>query len=166
MTLKELSQYLRGLPKTVHEAAVKGIKRGCQQAVPVLQRAGDRAPPASSNGEVGVFDTGKYRRSWKVMSLPDGAKLYNAAPYADVVERGRKKNRKQPPKKVIEAWARRKLGLSVEEARAAAYPIARAIGKRGLRARHVEKSARPQVTKIVVKEMMAEVKRALQRGGR
>ena len=163
LTLKELARFVSNIPKAATAAAIRGARNGAQQAIPVLQRAGDRAPPASPRGSVGAFDTGKYRRSWRVTNIANGCKLYNSSPYADVVERGRRRGRKMPPRRVIEAWAQRKLGLSSAQAKQAAYPIARAIGRRGLKGRHVEQSARPQVMRIVMREVKLEIAKAMRK---
>ena len=50
--------------------------------------------------------------------------------YGAPVERGRKPGR-MPPVNVIELWVQHKLGLQGNEARSAAFLIARAIGRRG-----------------------------------
>ncbi len=53
--------------------------------------------------------------------------------YGAPVEFGRQPGRKQPPLDAIELWVRRQLGISGDEARSAAYVIARAIGRRGIK---------------------------------
>jgi len=55
------------------------------------------------------------------------------APHALVVHNGRRPGRRMPPTSVIEDWLRRKHRLSQQEAKARAFPVARAIGKRGVR---------------------------------
>lgn len=164
LTVDELVAYVRGMAvKTFRAAAERGIRRGAMRALPVLQRAGDNAPPASVGGSVGANHTGTYRRSWRTASIPGGARLFNLARYADVIERGRRRGSAMPPLAAVERWAKLKLHLSKDEARRAAFPIARAIARRGLRGRYVMRRAKPEVTRVVVDEMRREVRRALSR---
>lgn len=99
------------------------------------------APPASANGGIGAVDTGKYLRSWKVNRVTldkiRGVLITNSAEYMAVIERGRGLGKRPPPTDVIARWAQRRLGLPYKEAKRAAWPIARAIGRRGLYARRV-----------------------------
>lgn len=63
------------------------------------------------------------------LSLFVGVLKGPALQYAAAVEKGRRPGAQQPPTKPIEAWARRK-GI-----RAPAYVLARAIGRKGIKAR-------------------------------
>jgi hypothetical protein len=93
---------------------------------------------------------GAYLRAWKAEGDPDGAALFNSSKYAGVIERGRRPG-KFPPIAAIAQWALRRLRLKPEGARRggrrstsfsadevmapafkAAWPIARAIARRGL----------------------------------
>lgn len=161
MTLKQLNKYLRGIPKALEKAMVRGIQVGAERAISIAVEAGDKAVPASPNGSEGAFDTGLYRRSWKTKKQKDGAILYNSSKQSDIIERGRRPGRRMPPLRVAEQWARRRLGLSPKEAKLAAYPIARAIGKRGLLARRVLAKATPDIIGVVMTEVRAEVRKAL-----
>jgi len=71
--------------------------------------------------------------------------------YADPVEIGRRPG-SMPPTTPIELWARRKLGLSANEAEGAAYAIARAIAERGTKPAHMFKTgmanARPKLRRL------------------
>lgn len=99
------------------------------------------APPASAKGSIGAIDTGNYIRNWQVArAVINGARgvlITNAAEYMAVIERGRRAGSKRPPIAVITQWAQRKLGLPLEAAKKAAFPIANAIKRRGLYARRV-----------------------------
>lgn len=101
----------------------------------------DNAPAASARGAKGAVDTGNYRRNWKVSKATingiRGVLISNAAAYMAVIEMGRGIGKRPPPTDVIARWAERRLGLPYKEARRAAWPIARAIGRRGLYARRV-----------------------------
>lgn len=99
------------------------------------------APYASANGGIGAVDTGKYLRSWKVARATingiRGVLITNSAEYMAIIERGRGLNKRPPPVAVIARWAQRRLGMPYTIAQRAAWPIARAIGRRGLYARRV-----------------------------
>lgn len=161
MTLKEFQRYLKGVPKALNEHIVKGIQTGAQRAIAIAVAEGDAAPPASQRGSIGAFNTGRYHRSWHVENVADGAVVSNIAPYADVIERGRRPGRRQPRTETIVQWARQRLGLDEKKARQAAFPIARAIGRRGLRARRVLSSARPKMIAAVLEEVKASIAEAL-----
>lgn len=164
MTVKQLHRYLKGLPKALRSHIVKGIRVGANRAIGIAQAAGDRAIAASANGKPGANDTGKYRRSWKVVNVSDGAILMNTASYADIIRKGRRAGSRMPPLKVIAKFAQRKLGLSAKEAKRAAYPIARAIARRGLRARHVPDNVEPQIIEAVLEEVHHAISEALAKG--
>jgi hypothetical protein len=53
--------------------------------------------------------------------------------YGIVMERGRTPGSKMPPVNAIELWVRRKLGITGDESRGAAFVIARSIAKKGIK---------------------------------
>ena len=69
---KEMSK----LPERQVKAAIRGLQAGAMHGKAVVK---DKSP-------VGV--TGLMKKPWKNQNLPDGAILYNDAPYAGVVEQG------------------------------------------------------------------------------
>jgi hypothetical protein len=144
-------------------AGRRGALKGAMRAVGTLQRATSKAPPAnpSGKGKGGAVNTGAYKRGWKWAKEPDGASVYNAMAYASIIENGRRKNSRRPPLDVIARWAQRKLGLSVREARRAAFPIARAIAKRGLIARQVMGSSVLKIEEDFLIEVIKELDKAL-----
>ncbi len=157
-TAKDLQKYLRNLSKEFVPAAIRGLHSGAARGVTVVQTAVTRAEPASANGKIGAFNTGAYRGGWRWSKLPEGGSaIYNTKAYAPVIEGGRRAGAKPPPIKAIAAWARRKLGLSAKQALAAAYPIQKAIAKRGLRPRRVLSKVIPHIEKIVMIEVNMEI---------
>lgn len=92
-------------------------------------------------------DRGGYRRSVKVMKLPNGARAHSTAPYAAIIEWGRRPGARMPPVRLIAAWlARKGFVKGVGSKRFAtesqhrrllsvAFVVARAIARRGLPAR-------------------------------
>ena len=111
------------------------------QVKTIVEQQTDKAPRASANGSAGAVDTGNYKRSWKVSRATidniRGVLITNSAAYMAVIERGRGLGKRAPPRDVIARWAQRRLGLPYKEAQRAAWPIARAIARRGLYARRV-----------------------------
>lgn len=147
-------EYLRKLGKVGREAMQKGMLEGAQKCIPVLI---DKA------AEEGVFDTGNYRGKFRAYKTPNGVVVANEATYAGVIDLGRRRNKKPPPRDVIARWAMRKLGLSKKEADQAAFPIARAIGKKGIKGKKIMTGLRETLTKIVRAEAQKSVKEAYER---
>lgn len=81
----------RQLLDSVHEAAMMGLAFAVQET--------DRKK---------AVDAGQYKRSWQARRMVGGAELYNDAPYAGVIEYGRRPNSTPPPYAVILKWVRRK----------------------------------------------------------
>lgn len=165
LTVKQFAAHLSRLGAGFQPAVVHALQSGALRAVPLLQQATAQAPPASDRGSVGAVNTGFYRTAWSARSRPDGAVIANAAPYAGVIEYGRRAGAKTPPAEAIARWAQRKLGLSEEEARAAAFPIARAIARRGLRERRVLRSVLPDLPGILKEEIERALRELLARPG-
>lgn len=166
MTLREFRSYVKELPRELENAVVRGIQAGALRGVALAVSAGDNAVPASEYGSKGAFDTGSYRRGWRARNVRDGAVVENVSKQADIIERGRRPGRRPPPSSIIIPWAKRRLGLSAKEAKRAAYPIAMAIGRRGLRARRVLELATPEIVRVVIEEVKREVALALSGGHR
>lgn len=166
LKLEDLAPVYKRMGPRAVAAAKRGALRGALRAVSTLQRATGMALPANP-GQVGVggaLNTGHYKRSWKAEKLPDGARVHNSAPYAGVIEHGRRAGSAFPPLKEIERWAQRRMGLNPKEAKAAAFPIARAIARRGLIARKVLGNAQAEIEKGFLEEVKKELERELARG--
>jgi hypothetical protein len=165
LQLSEFAPVFQRLGPRLVTAAKRGALRGALRAVSTLQRATGQASPANPGmkGEGGAVNTGHYKRAWKAEQLPDGARVYNQAPYAAVIEHGRRPGT-FPPLKQIERWAQRRMGLTPKEAKAAAYPIARAIARRGLQGRKVMTNVQPQIERDFLEEVRKELERELARG--
>lgn len=142
-TFKNYREQLRKDAQLVPEA-VKTIQR-------VVKLHGPRLVQAQISELVKPpVDRGTYRRSFKFDDTKDGAIAYNFAPYAPIIEFGRRPGMKAPPLAAIEAWIMRK-GIGAAQGprergpggraavkrrraqvRALAYVIARQIKRRGL----------------------------------
>ncbi len=89
----------------------------------------------------GIGDQGFYLASWGAQAVPTGAVLENTAPYAGIIEHGRRPNRPGPPLAPILGWVMRKLVRSGEiteaEAPGVAYVIRRHIHENGTAPRNI-----------------------------
>jgi hypothetical protein len=142
------------------KAAERGLLSGALRAIPVLHRATDVAPPASDSprSTKGASNTGRFRGSWKSARIERGVSIFNKAPYAPIVEGGRRKGAKMPPPKAIAKWAQRRTGVTKEEAQRLAFIMARAIKTRGLKARNILKTSMPQIKKLMIEEVLREMR--------
>ena len=168
VTKVSMDQWLKHQHRIAKEF-IPAAKRGCYSAalrsVELMVEETRRAPPANpaGKGEGGAVNTGDYLRSWKAEKASYGARYYNDRSYAAVIEWGRRAGRKPPPKIRIEEWARRRLGLNEKEAKRAAYPIARAISRRGLVGRRIMEDSSSRVADIAVEEIDREIQAELRK---
>jgi len=160
--LSALQGQYKKLGAALKPAAVKGILRGAYRVQAMLQQFTGQAPPANPNGigTGGAVNTGFYKRAWKIQTLPDGARVFNAAPYAPVIEWGRRPGR-FPPKAVIVAWIQRRLMKSRKEAEALSFVVRRAIARRGLLPRQVLGGNMADLKQAYADEMTKELDAAL-----
>lgn len=162
LQLADFSPYLLRLGPRFFKAARRGAIRGAMRGVSTLHRATGQAPPANPQqvGQGGAVNTGRYKRSWKTQAVPDGADIFNVAPYAGVIEHGRAKGFNMPLKPIAN-WAQRRLGLSKQDAQKVAFVIARRIKKRGLLPRKVLASSMPTIEADFLTEVRKELEREL-----
>ena len=165
LTLEQYATQLRQLGNgRFKKAALRGAKMGAMRAVSTLQRATSLAGPANPQrvGTGGAVNTGAYKRAWKWETLPDGARVFNAMPYASVIEFGRRSGvTAQPPTLAIANWAQRRLGLPALDARRAAFAIAAAIKQRGLLPRLVLTNQRSNIEQGFHAEVQKELAKEL-----
>jgi hypothetical protein len=90
-----------------------------------------------------LLNTGYYARAWKTEKVMESSsafdgyiRVFNQAPYAGVIEYGRRAG-VRPPAAALVPWVRRKLGVSAKKAPGVAFVIARKIGARGIPGKHV-----------------------------
>lgn len=156
--VSKLAPLLRKLGPAGKKAIARGALSGALLGVVYMQKR---------TADESIFDRGGYRRGWKARATSNGAILMNDAPYSPIIEDGRRPGARRPPLAVIERWAKRKLALTSEEAKRAAFPIAQAIGARGIKGKHVLRDAVPALVKIVQqeveRELRAEIKKAARR---
>lgn len=85
-----------------------------------------------------AVDLGFYKLSWGAHAVPRGAVLENTAPYAAVLEYGRRPNRPGPPLQPIIAWVNRKMrgGITGQYRAAKAIALGLATWQPGSRSFH------------------------------
>lgn len=165
--IKDYPGFYKKLGPRMLVAAKRGALRGGMRAVTTLHKATRDAGPANPQGvgTGGAFNTGEFNRAWKAEGTDYGARVYNDRPYAGVIEGGRRPGSRFPPMKLVARWAQRRLGLSEKEAARAAYPIAKAIAKRGLKGRKVMLNSLPQIYKDFRVELEKELDREMLKAG-
>jgi hypothetical protein len=146
--------WIRKLGPACMSAAQRGAMRGALRGVSTMQRATTKAK---------AVNVGTYRLGWKWGRIPDGVRIYNAVAYAAIIEWGRRKQGGMPPTLEIANWAQRKLGLSREDAKHAAFAIARKIQKRGLRPRKVMTKQVHRLQKDFLTEVAKEIEKEVRR---
>lgn len=106
--------------------------------------------------EFGLVDAGVFKNSWKAERNSDGAELRNDAPYAPVIEHGRRPGRPGPPYEPILEWVRTKLVLNgavpPDEAEHVAWAIRDSIHRKGTQPRLILAGALPQLERFFVQE--------------
>lgn len=168
LSIKEWSKFHKELAENFWPAVERGLKSGARRALTILHQSVETAPPASPRGSVGAFNTGDFKRRWKfrLVSMGNAVEFYNEHPAAPVIEDGRRPGAKQPPVDALVPWVRRKLHVTKQEAKGIAYVVARAIGKRGLRARKVLGRALVWMQAAIEGDVEHELDRVLEKGRR
>lgn len=148
LTVSAFAEHRKKLAGDFLPTVKRGMVSGAMRCLPVLHDATRKAK---------IVDTGRYLISWKSEATALGARVFNAAPYSAVIELGRRAGATMPPPQVIAKWLQRARGLSRKEAEAAAFVVARAIGKRGIPGKFVLKNVLPFLVKIVGLEIKHEL---------
>lgn len=160
MNLAEWEAYHARLADAFRPAAVRGVQSAAHRIVALLQERTRSAKPMSPRGAVGAVNTGEFLRGWRWTGEDDGALLYNdRTDRGPIQEHGRRPGARMPPKDVIETWLRQRAGMSAKEAKRAAYPVARAIARRGLWGRQIltEPSFNLKMADLVSAEILHEL---------
>ena len=135
-------QYINRFQK-VSQLMGPAITKALNDAAPIMKSAvrasTSVAPPASARGGYGAVATGQLLNSWeaKVVSGNKGILISNSQVQAVIADYGRARGARMPPLDAIQSWAQTRLGLSYEQAKKSAWPIARAIAQRGLKKRGI-----------------------------
>lgn len=174
ISIFEFGNWSRKLDKKMREAAERGL---LSAAVRLQGHVVNVVIPAEKRIPV---DRGVYRAGWRVRRIPGGALLYNAVPYASIVEHGARASNIKIGRKMIEAlteWVRRKgIGggtaksgrprkLSLDDARPIAWAIATSMKKRGIFNDGKGLGILAKANRMVSGFVDEEVKRELRRNG-
>ena len=99
--------------------------------------------------ELGLVDAGVFKNSWDSARRSDGAEVTNNAPYAPVIEHGRRPGRPGPPLAPILEWVNRKLvangEVKPEEAKSVAWAIRNSIHAKGQEPHHILLNLKPDL---------------------
>lgn len=132
VTLAEFTKRFGRLAKGgAREAVERGLRAAGHRAVAVLQ---DRTQVS--------FDTGAMRRSWRSDVVGLRLLVVNDRPYSVVVDEGRRAGARMPPPAALEPWVRRKMKVPRDRVRGAAFMLARAIKRRGIKGKHIVAGAK------------------------
>lgn len=156
LDIKQWSQYYAKLGQAYMPAVLTGAKLGGMRAVAILQRESDAK----------AFDVGTYRRAWKSELVGQTAvRVYNVAPYAAVIEHGRRAGKTPPPARALIPWVSRKLGIRGDEAKSVAFAVARSIGKKGIKGKFVLGGAMERIKVAIEQEIVESVGKVLRSVG-
>lgn len=152
ITPAELPAEFRNIGNAMRKAIIQGHRQAAVRSIPLLHRA---------TRDKGAMNTGEYLRAWKSENTDLGARVGNDRVYAPIIEEGRRRGSRRPPQDRIARWAQRKLKLSADEARAAAFAIASAIVRRGIAGRHIMGDLQPEFNRLAEAEVTKSMKAAL-----
>ena len=138
--------------KDLKRAAYSTALRGVRMAVRVTNRAE-------------LVDRGVYKNSWEAARMSNGAEFGNTAPYAAVIEYGRRPGAKAPPYAAILDWVRSKLVGNGEieewEAEGVAKAIQISIGRKGTPAVHVLGGLKPKIVRAYRSEAFRLIRKRM-----
>lgn len=150
MSLEQFERWLQRFPADVAPAVLEGLQEAGLQASALVVEQIDA---------MGLTDTGGLRQSVNTRNIPDGIEIRVDAPYAAVVEYGRRPGARMPPIEPIRLWAVRKLGMDPDDAAEAAFGIALSIAIAGTEPKRFFAKALGNLKPIV----QAAIRRALKR---
>jgi len=134
----ELTKLMRKRTRQARAAAVGSAQFGA--ALAVVKTGGEN-----------LVDLGGYKNAWKGVRVHNGAEVINDAPYAGVIEFGRRPGRPGPPLAPILAWVESKLvrggEVAEEDARSVAFAIRAKIHRDGTPPRLVLTGTKRAVTR-------------------
>jgi hypothetical protein len=118
-----------------------------------LGKAGRKAAKAKA-----PKDTGTLRKKIGFRASHTGLTLFSPTSYARYVELGRRPGARPPPSNALHGWLRRH-GIPVS----AAYVVARAIGRRGIKGRFFMAAGMAAMKKLLPYDIKKAEKRVAQR---
>lgn len=128
-----------------YEAALRGV--------PMATAATEQA---------GAVDQRHFQRSWDARLRPDGAELINDAPYAAIIEWGRRPGQPGPPIEPIREWVHRKLVLTgqvdAKDADGIAWAIRQRIHDRGTPPKFILRGLKRDLGRIFLEEVLKRLR--------
>jgi hypothetical protein len=155
MSMKDWVIFQRRLTERYWPAVLRGARSGGMRGIAILQRR---------TQEEGMVDRGGYIQRWKHSVSKQMVRFWNEAPYAIIIEEGRRPGARQPPTKSLIPWVQRKLGVGRTEAKGVAFVVARAIARRGLPAHRILSRATEELGRALREEITAELQAEMRRG--
>jgi len=165
--IRDLPKYMRELGESFGPALLRGLTSAAVRSVVTL---------ADQSIRKGAFNTGHFHDSWTfspAMWLGQASaavRIYNDAPYSGVIELGRRAGRKMPwvrdvplEAQPIYMWCISKLGMTADEAKKAARPIAWSIKRKGIKGRYVVRDVLGQLAKDGADEVAKSLRRGMQK---
>lgn len=164
--IRDLPKYMRELGDSFGPAILAGLTSAAAFSVSRLEAETRRK---------GAVNTGQYRDAWQFSrAFSTGRasakiRVYNDKGYSGVIELGRRAGKlpwlrgKPVQEQPLYLWAKSKLGLSDEEAARAAWPLAMAIKRKGIKGRRVMADILDELGRDGAKEVASELMRAVRR---
>jgi hypothetical protein len=150
INLRAATEHYRKLGARFWPTVMIGAKAGGERARAHMVEASQEA-----------FDRGGYTRAWKASVEGRSLTIYNQAPYAAVIEHGRRPGGRMPPVKALVPWVRRKLGVGDAEAQSVAFLVARKIARDGTPGKQILSRAEDALVELVRAEVIDAVRRAV-----
>lgn len=156
ISFAQLPDFYRRLARSMPEAAKTGALAAALRGQAYL---------VDQTSRLKVVDRGRYRQGWKGVAHPLGGRLYNDAPYAGVIEEGRRPGR-FPPVDVMQRWVQRRLGgrgLSRGDVKSVAFLVSRKIAREGIPGKYVLRDALPAIQRFLDEEVQRALDRVIKR---
>lgn len=154
VNIRDLAGFVSKMPKERHAAAVRATRRTLRQRGCVVVREEINATQPHQ-----PMDRGAYLRSWQVIDIQDGVRIFSTSPYASVIDHGRRPGFGvgRAGIEALMGWARRHGLGDRDQGKGAAFAIAASIKKGGLPAKHVFERAANRL----IKECRTAVRQAI-----
>jgi len=156
----DLGKFHAQLGARVQVASKRALQQTAKAAIPILQAE-------TRKKKINAF--GRLLRGWRAkVERWDSLLISNTQEYAVYVEAGRRRGATQPPSDALLPWVRKVLGVTGKAAQGVAFVVARAIKRRGIKARPVLTD--PRVTRHIAQvanfSMIAALREEMARAAR
>ena len=165
---KDLERHLKSRQRMVMRAMARAARQAAQLGRTYLVKL------TSTKGKVYL---GQFKASWKVVKhratiktakraarVGDSVELVNQAPHAGIIELGARPHKvNQEGIENLTLWAKRKLGLSDEEAQEAAHAIAWKLRRYGQRPTYMVRDSLPTLRVFLKGETDREIRKQAKR---